>query len=384
MKSFVTPVAMASPPTVAAPGTHFGASTIASAKTILPNAASQQLFLGTDVIIDAGGSRANPAHIRLSSTAGTAGKGDYFGGNFTKRAIMTDADVVEFQFDHAPGGSFRFFVDDQPVQVAGTATFTDFTVRRSKLTFASSAARKIELELTKGAHWEICVGPNYSVWKPEVDPLRVMLIGDSYIDNGGYATTYIDSLGPQLARTFGVPDVFLAGYGGQSYNTVVPVGMSGTGYPISHIPYDITPYKPDWLIVALGINDFTATASALQAAVTAYYTAIFAANPNMIVTVIGPWNAPGQIVPSAIANAIRDGVAALTAYVTTKQIMYIDTFLEDWFQNAGRVGAPSGAGNSNIYIGADNIHQVQAGQDFLRRRIANACMQHLEAILASR
>jgi hypothetical protein len=369
---------MATPPTIT---TTSGASTIASAVAVPAIDMTRLRYVGTDPQIN--GVRIYPAHIRGNSGSAAAVKGFYYGGNFMRLQLFTDSPLIDFLLDHNPGGSIRFFVDGQAVAIAATPSTGDYGGYRTKLTFAGSAQRFIEVEIAKMNMQEVCISPNYNVWLPEIDPLRVITVGDSYLDNGSsYSNSYCESAGPMFLRALGISDHFLSSQGGEGY-LQLPSFFAAGEFPRQHIPYDITPYSPAWIIIALGINEASKTAAAVQAEATAYYSDLVASNPNAIITVFGPWRAPSLNPSQGISDAIKAGVNAQTAAVASKQLMFIDTYAENWHQIGGRVGATSGTANSNIYIGADNLHQIQAGQDYQVRRMVDGCRRHLDTIIAA-
>lgn len=383
------PAAMAAPPTAAQSAGH--ATTIASGIHI---EVTDQAFsyLGTDPIQKMGPTynMIFPAQMRSTSAAANPAKGDYYFGNYYKVMFGCDADVVEILSYDSPGASFRIWVDGVPMTVGGVKpSTTAWAAWKYKLTFASAAPRIFVIELSRGMEFGgINVGPNYGVWKEGSEPFRTVFVGDSYADGSasdqvGYATSYVDSMGPEtLRRIVGFDgDGWLCACGGLGYLKVPPSFPAG-GIPRAKIPYDVTPYDPDWILVALGIND-NDTVAVLQAEVTAYYQDLLAQNPNAVVTVIGPFRAPTLNPGQARMDAIKAGVAAQAAAVASKRIMYFDTFAETWQDIAGRVGAVSGAGNSNLYIGPDGTHPSQDGVNYLSRLCAGAAIRHAQAILAS-
>ncbi|CDP50633.1 hypothetical protein [Devosia sp. DBB001] len=100
-------------------------------------------------------------------------------------------------------------------------------------------------------------------------------------------------------------------------------------------------------------------------------------------TVIGPWRAPGTNPPLTIFDAVRLAATAQLDAVASKRLFYVDTLAENWQQIAGRIGATGGIGNSNVYIGTDNIHPAQAGHDYLGRRVFDAVTTHARALVAA-
>ncbi|MDB5525898.1 MAG: hypothetical protein JWM58_3661 [Rhizobium sp.] len=383
IRSFAPPLAMSSPPTIAV-GAAGAGSTISGVVKCAANDYTKFTVLGTTPIDHPGlvGSLILPGHIKFAPSAGTADRGFHWGGAYYKVVFHTDAPVIEIDLFHVPGGAWRIFVDGQPTTSAATNAQTDYAIRKTKLTFGSATARHIEIEIARMEFGGVGIGPNYSMWKPAIEPLRAIAIGDSYLDYGAsYGNSYLESLGPTFMRSLGIADTYLSAIGGEGYLNAPTAFVSGE-IPRLHIAHDITPYAPDWIIVALGINDTGQTDLMLQTEVSAYHAALLAANPNAIVTVYGPWRAPGLDPAQSKSDAIKAGVAAQAGAMARKQLLFIDTYEENWHQNAGRIGATSGSGNSNIYIGADNVHPAMEGQEYLRQRMLRGALHHLDQLVA--
>ena len=89
-----------------------------------------------------------------------------------------------------------------------------------------------------------------------------------------------------------------------------------------------------------------------------------------------------MVVPAAVSTAIANAAAAQADAVASRRLRYFDTRADGWQLGTGRTTSVSGTGNSNIYIGSDGVHPVQAGHDYLGMRAAHAVTEHLLAATA--
>lgn len=309
------------------------------------------------------------------------------GASGTKRGgllgytFATDAPVIELLVLATASNSneYRLWLNDKPVTAALQTITADSTFRRLKIDNGTAPIGKIMLET--GFYVSFCgvtVGANYSIWPVRTDCPRLLVVGDSYSVGTG-ATRLGSGFAYQLGQRLGIADCWVVAESGLGYRK--PGQQSGKT-ALQKLSGDVAAYAPDWVVVALGINDFDATASLVQADASAYLAALLSALPNAGVTVLGPWTAPSMVVPAPIFAAVAAAVAAQTAAVANKRLRYIDTNADGWQMGTGKTTAVSGTGNSNLYIGADGIHPTQAGHDYLGMRAAHAVTRHLLEALA--
>ncbi|MDF0540750.1 SGNH/GDSL hydrolase family protein [Sphingobium sp. H39-3-25] len=276
-------------------------------------------------------------------------------------------------------GVVRIWVDGRPLAVAPRTDLTGFSPRQYILDFATYARRTIEVEVGGQINFGgVKRERDYNLWTVENRGLRVAHIGDSFSEGGNNGNNALQTCAGQAAAYLGVKDYWNVGEGSTGFMT--NGNQSGKKYQ-EKFATDVQPYNPDWIVVCAGITDAGQNATTVQTLATAYYQNMLAALPNAIVTVVGPWRAPGLNPSQGIFDAMRNAVAAQTSAVAARRIMYFDTLAENVQQIAGRVGAVSGAGNSNVYIGADNIHPVVEGDDYLGRYVANCVIRHANAIV---
>jgi lysophospholipase L1-like esterase len=379
------PVPMASPPAFTL--------SVANAATGI-SGATKTLLAGVDPVFSAPLQSAIGLHGVASSAWNDWSAQDllYAGavdiGSDTRRGgtimfpFWCDAPVIELLLLGAvsPGNSYQLWIDGQPSALAPRSDVpADSSFRRVRVELGSAAPRLFWLQLDKYMEFGgITVGANYCVWPAAIDSPRLMLVGDSYIDGTG-ATAFMTGLARQVGQRLGVPDSWANGEGGLGY--VKPGSLSGKN-AAAKLADDVFAYEPDWVVVCLGANDVDQDAIAVRNNAAQYFAQLLAGLPYAGVTVIGPWRAPGLNPPAAIESAIGQAATAQTEAVAAKRIHYVSTYEQNWQQVAGWAGAPSGSGNSNIHVGADKVHAVQAGHDYLGARVANAVLDHLIAISA--
>ncbi len=381
------PTPMASPPTLAV-SAHNAATTIPGGVTLRADQ-NQQLFCFLGSVprartISGGNQWSGYTSIDLYYAGGVRRAGGaYRGGALRVRfgygGRLLDVLLLRSSNNAATGG-YRLWVDGQPTQVA-PRTDLDGTSKSMRLIvdFGAAGDRIIEVELDQAVEFGgVTREPNYDVWRAHAPGPRILAHGDSFVDGTG-ADAMMQNCFAQATRRLGIGDAWAQGEGGLGY--LAPGNSSGLN-ATAKLEDEVIAHNPDWVVVALGINDQGASASALQAAAAAYFDQLLTGLPFAGVTVIGPWRAPGLNPISGVGAAIANAVGSHASAVAAKRLMHFDTFAENWQQIAGRVGAPSGIGNSNVYIGADNIHPNQAGHDYLSGRIANAVQRHVGAILA--
>lgn len=316
-------------------------------------------------------------NARMAAGVGTRAASAGWGFSF-----MTDA--AEFDFVTAVRtdftGSFRIYVDGQFINDAtSSANNGDFPnqnasviVRYNKVPLGSSkpAGRLIEVRCKAGAQiLGINVTPGASVWAPPQKKLRLLMLGDSFTQAPTGATAVpinvMASLPMRLGQALGV-DVIPSGLGGTGYIAV------GSTIALDARLDDVTAFgTPDAIIVAMGINDWSQTASVLRARVTSTLLAIRAKDPVTPIFVLNAWFSTLQNPTGAIAAAIAGGFAD----AALSNAWFIDNLAELWVSDTG-------VNNAGLYVGIDGLHPTQAnnaGNDYLAARLARSIMATLSA-----
>jgi len=302
-------------------------------------------------------------------------------GSMIAYVFATDAPAIELLVLASASNSneYRLWINDKPVTAAVQTITADSTFRRLKIDNGSTPIGKITFET--GFYVSFCgvaVGANYSVWPVRTDGPRLMVVGDS-VTVGTGAPKLGGGFAHQVGQRLGIADTWVNGESGIGYRKT---GQQSGKTPLQKLGADVAAYAPDWVVVALGINDADQVAADVQADATAYLAALLEALPFAGVTVMGPWTGPALVTPDPIFAAIAAAVAAQGEAVGSGRIRYIDTKAGNWQWGTGRTGATSGTGNSNIYISSDGIHPTQAGHDYLAMRTAQAVTRHLIDVTA--
>lgn len=367
---------MASPPTVTM-GANNANSTVLTDQDVytlqtLPTSAAISPISGK---IKQGSSN-NYLGSYITETFAEAVNGWGFGFSTDGEAIdlcYRDVANAAFMFRvREPGGNWQWVSTTQTAVGASGANF-----KFLKLDFGSSKARDIEVYCHASNQIRgIVVGPSagttralnkYRIWATAAYAIKAMVIGDSYTAGSG-ASQIRDGFAYVMGDTLGIPNIVASGVGGQGY---IANSNNGAQPFISRVADVSTFGALDWVDIALGINDYAKPAGELTAAVTTALQAIKEAQPAALVTVSGPWTAPGKIAPATVENAIKAGFDAVA---DPARWAWIPTVADNWQDTSG--------GNSTLYMSGDNTHPNTAGHGYLGRRRAAACRAALLALTA--
>lgn len=364
------PTVMATPPTITITNDRSGATTLAAngpaqAGTSYTNIVATDttkytpLNVGTtQPVVGTGGGLANYA---VGWTIGASCP------QVVAIETIYDGVGIEFMCKQFAGTQFHVMVDGQwatsyPQTFGGTAG----SWGNIKLVFATAAIRRIRLEFT--GNGTIFGG----IWKAPTDTIRATIIpnrrlailGDSY--TGGANSTAVGSWGTYAAHAMGFRDYVNAGLGGSGW--IQTTTVNGTAYNAANrLTGDIINQAPTDVIIALGHNDTASTTTAVAAQVTTVLQTIRSSLPALkSLTVVGPlWNSENPAIYGAYNTAMK---AASVGLVDA----YIDTVANPPFIGTGRVGATTGVGNADTYIGSDGVHPTDAGSQWLGAALAYA------------
>jgi lysophospholipase L1-like esterase len=234
----------------------------------------------------------------------------------------------------------------------------------------SRVERKITVESQNFYFGGVNVGPLDSVWAPP-DPsdLRTMVFGDSYVEGAGGLFNALTGYANTLSKLMGWRDNWVSGVGGTGYLNNAATKLTFR----QRVATDVIAYAPDVLIIAGGINDAAYSDAAIQAEAALLFAQISAALPNTLVFVNGPWD-PIFATRASIGTAIQAAIGSL------RNFYYVNNLGEAWQTGTGRVTAPVGDGNADIYTGSDGIHPTQAGHEYLANREATAISTRIASL----
>lgn len=192
-------------------------------------------------------------------------------------------------------------------------------------------------------------------------PPKVVVIGDSFSDGTG-ADSQISVWAQSAADTLGWPSISVAGAGGTGY-------LAPGGYVKfrDRVVKDVFYPAPDIVIVAGGINDTAYSQAQLATEANLLFAQIKAAMPRATMYVLSPF-----FPRSPVSQFITDLTATLRTAAASVGATFIDMITDPWITGTGHVGATTGVGNADIYIGADSTHPTQAGHDYIGTRFAAA------------
>ena len=325
------------------------------------------------------------------ATLSSSGTGGNVSGALTANSwqaeVMADAQKVTF---YVPPSTtpYRFLVQSaatggklQYVDTTGTLTTTSggsnyyFT-----LDFGSRALRKVVIEGEQAhAIWGFYVGATESAFLTDgADVVRGLWLTDSFGDMvaGGRQN---DSFASVMGAALGIRDRRVSAVGSAGWLN----NVSGTRYTVGQrIAVDAVPQMPDVGFIVAGINDAGLSSAGIATEVMARIREWRAALPSVPLFVFGAW--PGSTGPSAsilaVENAISAGVTAANDSLTFFIPISTDTN-GAWFSGTGRIGATTGAGNTDLYLNnADATHWNTAGHLYGGLRAADAVMGRLNAL----
>jgi lysophospholipase L1-like esterase len=305
------------------------------------------------------------------------------------RSIRTVCDGDKFAMFHSTvsaNGSYGFmlYIDGKPASLTPYAA-TNSPTSFSTVLFPSAKPRLLEIRTANGIA-AIYTQKQYNLWKPvpRKGP-RVLVIGDSYASNFG-ATNAMQSIYWDIGPLIGSEDVWVDHVGGSGFGVH---STGGDGQTSSTIPsryldrvtssFGVAPQLGAWTLEAIkpdvlvihggGTNDKYKGRSNAQV-IADMITVIDTARrklPNAKIIVTEGFAPPmffSTFNPDYIA--IRQGVQAVR-----KDVYYVDVATtKPWIQGTGYSGALTNVGNSDLYIGTDGAHPVNAGHLYIRHRMA--------------
>ncbi|MCE7071027.1 SGNH/GDSL hydrolase family protein [Dyadobacter sp. CY327] len=295
----------------------------------------------------------------MGPTGGNLGNGEQ--GTLWRIILNSDATQISFlvQGYSIP---YRFIVNGQYV-TAGTSSSSVGGNEYLTLTFANSQMREIAIESGLGYLFiATYVGPTFSIWKPTTGK-RVVFVGDSFTETTG--ATFAPNGYARVAGDFlGVKDVVASGVGGTGYTN-----NASTKYTFLQRLQDWTTNDPDMVVFAGGIND--ANDALLEPAVSVVLRETRRILPAVPILVLGAWS--GSSGPSATIIGVENKIKAAVTAINDPYIRFIPVSTDTrgaWISGTGRVGAPNGTGNSDIYTSSDGIHPANEGHFYLGYRVA--------------
>lgn len=266
--------------------------------------------------------------------------------------------MVEVAFYGVTNIAFRLEVNGMPAMTDATQigpTGLDYG-KKMTLTFPSAAARRIRLYFDGAIGLQaVRVPTGQSISKPMDTPFVGAVIGDSFVNGSGRADLYpagamlFDTWALRVLKALGCNRFVLAGIGGTGFVAGMD-GASSNAY-VTRVA-KVLSYSPSVLVVSGSINDGTAAGS-IQSAAEAFFDASAA---------VGRRYAIGTVRAGYGAN--HDAVKAAAE---ASGVQFID--MRGFIYGSGKVTAPNGTGNADLYIMSDGAHPTLSGHAALASEI---------------
>lgn len=298
----------------------------------------------------------------------------------------TDAQIFQLRFNYQTAGMYRLSIDGRKVTdlmqaVGGT---TAGSTHLMTVDLGSAAPRVIRFDFYTVPFGGVYLPPGATMWSTVPSGGRFMVFGDSLsdgsaINTGGGAGTWAHRTG----RLLGSNDVWDEARGGTGYITA---GSYAT--LANRVATDVVAWNPSRLVVWAGYNDNGGSQPTIASAAASLYSTIRAGLPSTEVYVIGCWSptgSPGASITNTDATLRTAAAAAGYPFISPITGSIYDsagTLVAThgaWITGTGRVGATTGTGNADIYIGTDAVHPTDAGHVYLARRIAASIRELMPA-----
>jgi|GEM_PF-3528937 len=255
----------------------------------------------------------------------------------------------------SPDPAFRLEVNGQPAVgdyiLMGPSGLGNG--KKALLTFPDARVRRIRLYFTGGSGFHsIRVPSGQSISKPTDAIRRGAIIGDSFINGAGSITDFptgagiFDTWALRVMKALGCNDIILAGIGATGF---------AAGNPTNHFEQrlpTVLSFSPDVLVTAGSINDGGAGTGVQTAA-----ASFFAASASV----------PERYAVGVTRAGYEANHAALEAAATAADVTFVP--MEGFFFGNGKVTAPTGNGNTDIFMIADGAHPTFAGHRALEQAI---------------
>lgn len=299
--------------------------------------------------------------------------------------FMTDSVAPVVVLRNLVNAPYRFIVDGQ--YVSRTATVAPggtaggpFYVTLDFSSAGGRARRHIAVEIEQSfAFRGVNVRPDESVDPALAMDLLRMTIGGDSITAGTGAPYLSDTWAWGLADCLGIRDMWPVGSGGTGYIST----LGGTRYNLRQHIQDLTDPNPDLVAFAMGINDSASPVASIRTECGLCIDAVRAVEPTVPLFVFGVFKGT---VALATIQAIEANLKSLVDARGDSNLFFVpitgtgSAGDSPVIFGTGRVGAPAGNGNSDIYTSADGTHPVRDGHT----RIATQMADNLLAAIAGK
>lgn len=293
--------------------------------------------------------------------------------------FVTDAPAVELHYRQRTDSAYRLAVDGRVVSevVRPLPAGSPDTPGVIKFDFGASKQRRLTVDLQSARFTGLTLPGGASLVRSGPAGVRWAVLGDSISSgsamNAGYGQgTWV----MRAARLLGWNDAFNQSSGGTGY--VVP-GQSVTFG--ERLAADVIEARPDKVVLFGGYNDSRQPQASIRSAAADVLARLRTGLPEAQVIVVGCWSPRG--VPAKSWVETNATLAAVAREAGVPFVSILDGRLYDgsgalvadtgsWITGSGKVGAPSGTGNADRFIGSDGVHPTDSGHAYLGRRMAEA------------
>ena len=248
--------------------------------------------------------------------------------------------------------------------------------------FGSHKTRHIKIYFRDGAMiYQFHVDSRGTIYPYVENRLNAVFDGDSITEGAGSDFANLFGYAGIVARRFNW-DIVNCAYGGTGF---VNPGVAGSGrVPIGErIDTQVVPHEPDVFVVCCGLNDSQEKyREQYLTAIPKYFEDVKEKLPNAEVIVISPFcptNSPQtlntlmEVHNLCKENALANGfpyIDIITGCTYDKNGEVLVSGIGGIITGGGTVGNPSPTGNRSLYMSDDGTHPVNAGHEYLGKRVS--------------
>ena len=341
-------------------GTSGAASAIASSVYVDKDNAALRYMYGKKVV----GGASYPDNV------GNKWQSANYGGGY----IISNGGAVEFEYTgqrieflllcKGYGAQLRVLYKELPSGIwkktAIATTALDGGFRYILVDFQTAASRRIRFETSGHYFCGLQREPAATVTASSVTaPPIVCMMGDSFIEQAG-ASGACTGMSFVMGRALGI-DIYSSGVGGTGVNStggLNPVGGQKVNYQ-NRVTDATSITNLGAFIIWQSINDAGFTQAQQHDGLEAIITTFRASKPTTPIIIISP-TAPTGTVTQPLYLLRDAGRQVANEY----GCHFIDQLQPHCLVGTGRVGATTGSGNADYYVGTDNVHPSQDGHDY--------------------
>jgi lysophospholipase L1-like esterase len=270
---------------------------------------------------------------------------------------------------------YRLLVDGRFASMTGTmlAVTGGGTKQWLLADFGTRAVRRVTVDLALASGvFAGAVEPTARLWPVErSDDAHAVFLGDSYVLGSG-PTTAADGVAPQLGDRLGLR-MQASGSGGTGWST----GNAAYRFDerIANGDLSIAADAPDVILLMTSYNDRLGAPATITANALAGLRAARAQFPGVPIVVFGAAAAASG--PGAGIVAAEQAVQAAVTEMADPLCGFVPVSTDPrgaWIGGTGRLGAPTGNGNSDVATGSDGVHPSDHGAALLARRYADGAL----------